>query len=73
MLASLAGEGRMDRFEGIKIFVRVVESGSFSAVARELGTSPGFTNKVGAAHTADRAAPEPGYGNGSISFIAKIA
>jgi hypothetical protein len=25
----------MDRFEGIKIFVRVVESGSFSAVARE--------------------------------------
>jgi DNA-binding transcriptional LysR family regulator len=28
----------MDRLEGIKIFVRVVESGSFSAVARELGT-----------------------------------
>ena len=25
----------MDRLEGIKIFVRVVESGSFSAVARE--------------------------------------
>ena len=28
----------MDRLEGIKIFVRVVDSGSFSAVARELGT-----------------------------------
>ena len=26
----------MDRLEGIKIFVRVVDSGSFSAVAREL-------------------------------------
>jgi len=28
----------VDRLEGIKMFVRVVESGSFSAVARELGT-----------------------------------
>jgi hypothetical protein len=29
MLTSLPKEGRMDRLEGIKIFVRVVESGSF--------------------------------------------
>src|SRR6201981_307014 len=49
MLASLPGEGRMDRFEGIKIFVRVVESGSFSAVARELGTGqPAISKQVAA-------------------------
>jgi len=39
----------MDRFEGIKIFVRVVESGSFSAVARELGTrQPAISKQVAA-------------------------
>jgi DNA-binding transcriptional LysR family regulator len=27
----------MDRLDAIKIFVRVVESGNFTAVARELG------------------------------------
>ena len=27
----------MDRLDAIRVFVRVVESGSFSAVARELG------------------------------------
>ena len=37
----------MDRLEGIKIFVRVVESGSFSAVARELGTGqPAISKQV---------------------------
>jgi DNA-binding transcriptional LysR family regulator len=37
----------MDRLEGIKIFVRVVESGSFSAVARELGTGqPAFSGLI---------------------------
>src|SRR6202023_2191606 len=49
MLTSLPGEGRMDRLEGIKIFVRVVESGSFSAVARELGTrQPAISKEVAA-------------------------
>src|ERR1700726_978889 len=39
----------MDRVEGIKIFVRVVESGSFSAVARELGTrQPAISKQVAA-------------------------
>src|SRR5689334_12544715 len=39
----------MDRLEGIKIFVRVVESGSFSAVARELGTGqPAVSKQVAA-------------------------
>jgi len=39
----------MDRFEGIKIFVRVVESGSFSAVAREHGTGqPAISKQVAA-------------------------
>jgi DNA-binding transcriptional LysR family regulator len=39
----------MDRLEGIKIFVRVVESGSFSAVARELGTGqPAISKQVAA-------------------------
>ena len=39
----------MDRLEGIKIFVRVVESGSFSAVARELGTGqPAISKQVSA-------------------------
>src|ERR1700746_302083 len=39
----------MDRLEGIKIFVRVVESGSFSAVARELGTrQPAISKQVAA-------------------------
>src|ERR1700724_620577 len=37
----------MDRLEGIKIFVRVVESGSFSSVARELGTGrPAISKQV---------------------------
>ena len=31
----------MDRLDAIKIFVRVVESGSSSAVARELGVALG--------------------------------
>jgi DNA-binding transcriptional LysR family regulator len=36
----------MDRLDAIKIFVRVVESGSFSAVARELGVgSPPLTSR----------------------------
>src|ERR1700738_208283 len=49
MLIFLPGEGRMDRLEGIKIFVRVVESGSFSAVARELGTGqPTISKQVAA-------------------------
>jgi LysR family transcriptional regulator for bpeEF and oprC len=39
----------MDRLDGIKIFVRVVESGSFSAVARELGTGqPAISKQVAA-------------------------
>jgi Bacterial regulatory helix-turn-helix protein, lysR family len=39
----------MDRLEGIKIFVRVVESGSFSAVARELGTGqPAISKQIAA-------------------------
>ena len=39
----------MDRLEGIKIFLRVVESGSFSAVARELGTGqPAISKHVAA-------------------------
>ena len=39
----------MDRLEGIKIFVRVVESGSFSAVAREFGTKqPAISKQVAA-------------------------
>jgi hypothetical protein len=39
----------MDRLEAIKIFVRVVESGSFSAVARELGTGqPAISKQVAA-------------------------
>src|SRR6201982_1349417 len=39
----------MDRLEGIKIFVRVVESGSFSGVARELGTGqPAISKQVAA-------------------------
>jgi LysR family transcriptional regulator for bpeEF and oprC len=39
----------MDRLEGMKIFVRVVESGSFSAVARELGTGqPAISKQVAA-------------------------
>src|ERR1700756_2098539 len=49
MLIFLPGEGRMDRLEGIKIFVRVVESGSFSAVARELGARQPAISKQGAA------------------------
>src|SRR3984957_12406904 len=49
MLASLPGEGRMDRFEAIKIFARVVESRSFSAVARELWTrQPAISKQVAA-------------------------
>src|SRR5260370_12663368 len=35
--ASARGECQMDRLDAIRVFVRVVESGSFSAVARELG------------------------------------
>ena len=39
----------MDRLEGIKIFVRVVQSGSFSAVARELGAGqPAISKQVAA-------------------------
>jgi DNA-binding transcriptional LysR family regulator len=39
----------MDRLQCIKIFVRVVESGSFSAVARELGTGqPAISKQVAA-------------------------
>ena len=39
----------MDRLEGIRIFVRVVERGSFSAVARELGTGqPAISKQVAA-------------------------
>src|ERR1700740_2226352 len=49
MLIFLPGGDRMDRLEGIKIFVRVVESGSFSAVARERGTRQPATSKQVAA------------------------
>jgi DNA-binding transcriptional LysR family regulator len=39
----------LQSLEGIKIFVRVVESGSFSAVARELGTGqPAISKQVAA-------------------------
>src|SRR5246500_5241550 len=39
----------MDRLQGIKKIVRVVESGSFSAVARELGTGqPTISKQVAA-------------------------
>lgn len=42
-----AGLGPMDRLDAIKIFVRVVESGSFSAVARELGIGqPAISKQV---------------------------
>jgi hypothetical protein len=42
-------EDRMDRLEGIRIFVRVVESGSSSAVARELGIGqPAISKQVAA-------------------------
>jgi hypothetical protein len=47
----------MDRLEGIKIFVRVVESGSFSAVARELGTGqPAISKQVAALEEQSRRA-----------------
>jgi hypothetical protein len=49
MLASLPEESRMDWLEGIKIFVRVVDSGSFSAVARELATGQPVISKQVAA------------------------
>ena len=39
----------MDGLEGIKIFVRVVDSGSFSTVARELGTGQPVISKQVAA------------------------
>jgi len=49
MITYFPQEDRMDRLEGIKIFVRVVESGSFSAVARELGTGqPAISKQVAA-------------------------
>jgi DNA-binding transcriptional LysR family regulator len=35
----------MDRLDAIKIFVRVVESGSFSAAARELGVGQPAVSK----------------------------
>ena len=35
----------MERLDAIKIFVRVVESGSFSAVARELGVGQPAVSK----------------------------
>jgi LysR family transcriptional regulator for bpeEF and oprC len=35
----------MDRLDAIKIFVPVVESGSFSAVGRELGVGQPAVNK----------------------------
>ena len=39
----------MDRFSGIKVFLRVAETGSFSAVARELGvTQPTVSKQIGA-------------------------
>lgn len=39
----------MDRFSGMSVFVRVVETGSFSAVARELNTSqPTISKQVAA-------------------------
>jgi DNA-binding transcriptional LysR family regulator len=31
----------MDRFQLMRLFVRIVETGSFSAVARELDTTQG--------------------------------
>src|SRR6202051_1184587 len=39
----------MERLEGIKIFVRVVERGSFSAIARGLGAGQPAIRKKGAA------------------------
>ena len=39
----------MERLEAIKVFVRVVESGNFSAVARERGTGqPAISKPVAA-------------------------
>ena len=46
----------MDRLDAIKIFVRVVESGSFSAVARELGVALGEL-RISAAPLAHNAVP----------------
>ena len=43
----------MDRLDAIKIFVRVVESGSFSAVARELGVGQPAVSKQVASVTGD--------------------
>ncbi|MEL6469910.1 MAG: LysR family transcriptional regulator, partial [Cyanobacteria bacterium J06623_4] len=42
----------MDRLDGMKSFVRVVETGSFSAVARELGTTqPTVSKQIAALET----------------------
>src|SRR5258708_18020808 len=43
--ASARGERQMDGLDAIRVFVRVVESGSFSAVARELGVGQPTVSK----------------------------
>ncbi len=44
----------MDRLDAIKIFVQVVESGGFSAVARELGIAqPAVSKQVAKATLVD--------------------
>ncbi len=47
----------MDRFEAMRVFVRVVETGSFSAVARELGVGQPAVSKQIAALEARVGAP----------------
>ena len=37
----------MDRFDAMRMFVRVVQSGSFSTVAREAGAGPVNTDDNG--------------------------
>ena len=69
----------MDRLDAIRMFVRVVECGSFSAVAREAGRRPtrypskqitGVGNPPGRAITTpDLAEPEPHRGRARILRI----
>ena len=56
----------MDRLGGIKIFLRVVESGSFSAVARELGTGQPAISKQVAALEERLGAQLPRYHPGAL-------
>jgi DNA-binding transcriptional LysR family regulator len=58
----------MDRLDAIKIFVRVVESGSFSAVARELGVGQPAVSKQVASLEAHLGAQHSVY----VSYILNV-